>query len=82
MAKGHSLAVRERLYDAVAFGLWDIGRKLVALREAANLTQAEVARRAGMRQESLSRLEHGHGNPTLLTLRRIIKAMGYRPSEV
>jgi transcriptional regulator with XRE-family HTH domain len=40
------------------------------------LTQAEVAVRAGIRLETISRLENGHGNPTMATVRRILKALG------
>jgi DNA-binding phage protein len=35
-----------------------------------------VAARAKIRVETLSRLENGHGNPTLATVRSILRALG------
>jgi len=31
-----------------------------------------------MRPETLSRLENGHGNPTVRTVRRVLKALGVK----
>ena len=39
------------------------------------MTQAQVARRAGIRVETLSRLENGRGNPTLATVRMVLRAV-------
>ena len=48
-------------------------------REAAGLTLAEVSRRCGIDQPTLSRLETGHNkNPTLDTLWRYAAAVGRR----
>jgi DNA-binding XRE family transcriptional regulator len=48
-------------------------------REAAGLTLAQVARRCGIDQPALSRLENGHNkNPTLDTLWRYAAAVGRR----
>src|SRR5437588_5776522 len=48
-------------------------------REAVGLTLAEVARRCGIDQPALSRLENGHNkNPTLDTLWRYAAALGQR----
>ncbi len=45
-----------------------IAKSLVRERERANLSLAEVARRAGIAKSTLSQLEAGNGNPSLETL--------------
>ena len=67
---------REPHRDAVAFAHESIGREIARRRRAAHLTQALVAARAGIRIETLSRLENGRGNPTLKTVRAILRALG------
>lgn len=52
------------------------GRQLKHWRMAAGLTQQEVAKKSGVRVETVSRIECGLGNPTVGTLRAIIKAVG------
>ena len=47
-------------------------------RERAGLTQAELAERAGVTQSVVARLERGAGNPTFLTLERVLHAAGHR----
>jgi len=66
------------MQDAVEFGRQSIGRDLAAKRLAAKLSQAEVAARARIRVETLSRLENGRGNPTVGTVRKILRALGER----
>ncbi|WP_232320109.1 helix-turn-helix domain-containing protein [Herbidospora daliensis] len=56
----------------------DLGDRLREVRVARNLTQAEVAARAGISQPALSRIELGGGIPTLEMLDRIGRAMGVR----
>jgi len=46
-------------------------------RDKAGLTQAEVARRAGVPASMVSAYEHGRRQPTLPTLLRLLKAAGY-----
>lgn len=54
----------------------DIGKRLKELREYRNLTSKEVAIRAGITPQSLSRIENGHHDVVFTTLRRILAAMG------
>lgn len=47
-------------------------------RKSAGLTQAELAERAGVTQSVIARLERGGGNPTFVTLERVLHAAGHR----
>ncbi len=47
-------------------------------RKRAGLTQAQLAERAGVTQSVIARLERGGGNPTFLTLERVLHAAGHR----
>ena len=58
----------------------DLGRALRVRRRRAGLTQAVLADRAGIRLETLSRIENGHGNPTVATLKAILLGLD-GPSE-
>lgn len=51
---------------------------LVSARTAANLTQAELARRLGTTHSAVARLEGGRVSPSLATLRRYADATGTR----
>jgi DNA-binding Xre family transcriptional regulator len=53
-----------------------VGRRLRELREARNLGSKELAERAGITPQSLSRIEHGHHDVVFTTLQRILAAMG------
>jgi ribosome-binding protein aMBF1 (putative translation factor) len=61
---------------AAAYILASIAREIVADRKAAGLTQQDLAARAGIRQETLSRIESGKHTPTLKTLKKIDRALG------
>lgn len=50
-------------------------RRLVGRRRAAGLTQAELARRAGVRVETLNRLERGRTTPDFGTVRKLVEAL-------
>lgn len=49
---------------------------LVQSRRRAGLTQAEVARRARTSQPVISAYEHGRRDPSVTTLRRLLRATG------
>jgi transcriptional regulator with XRE-family HTH domain len=49
---------------------------LTQARKRAGLTQAELARRAGTSQPVISAYEHGRRDPSIETLRRLVRAAG------
>ena len=52
-----------------------IARDLIRERRAAGLSQQQLADAAGLRQETLSRIESGKHSPTVRTLRKIEAAI-------
>lgn len=60
---------------AVEYARASLARKLILARRAAGLSQAELAQRAGVRPETISRLEHGKHTPDARTFARIEKAL-------
>jgi DNA-binding XRE family transcriptional regulator len=62
---------------AVAFARSTIARRIIRDRRAAGLTQAELAARAGVREETINRLEkakHIPGETTFAKIDRALKA--------
>lgn len=59
-----------------------LGDRLRGLRKEQNLTQAALAARAGIGNEFISRLEHGHGSPSLDTLGKLASALRVPISEL
>jgi transcriptional regulator with XRE-family HTH domain len=51
---------------------------LRAARRRADLTQAQLAARAGVSQAEVARLERAGSNPTAATLERLLRATGHR----
>lgn len=72
-AKLAERAEREAQADNLA-----TARALVAARNREGLTQAEVAQRMGTTQSTVARLEGGKGTPSLRSIQRYAKAIGYR----
>jgi len=58
-------------YPAVASARIVLARQILRRRQAAGLTQRELAKRAGVRVETLSRLEHGKHSPNVATVDKI-----------
>lgn len=59
------------------------GERVRAIREAAGLTQQEVAKAAGMPYQALAKIERGAtDNPTLRTIRALAKALGVGAGEL
>ena len=58
------------------------GRNVRRLRDAAGVSQEELAFRAGMKRTYLSDLERGTRNPSVRALGRIAEALNVEPSEL
>lgn len=61
--------------DPSLFRLKSLGLTLRQRRRRARLTLSEVAVRAGIRLETLSRIENGRTNPSVATVRAILQAL-------
>jgi DNA-binding XRE family transcriptional regulator len=59
-----------------------LGQRLRALRLAAGLTQAELARRTGIHRPNIARVEAGRHTPSLETLARLAAAIGVKTERV
>ncbi len=58
-----------------------LAEKLVRRRRAAGLSQAELARRAGIRPETLNRIERGRTTPDFATVRKLVVAINAAERE-
>ncbi|MDY0903798.1 helix-turn-helix transcriptional regulator [Pedobacter sp. CFBP9032] len=54
-----------------------IGIKIKSLRENKNIKSSDLASRAGLTAQTISRIENGHTDLSFATLRKILAAMGY-----
>lgn len=52
-----------------------MARKIIPARKAVGLSQAGLARKAGIRVETLNRLEKGKHTPDLATMEKINRAL-------
>lgn len=73
LAEAEAQAEYDRLADE-----FEMARELIAARHRAGLTQAEVAQRMGTSQSTIARLESGGRQPSMQTVQRYAKALGYR----
>ena len=62
-------------YPAVEYARASLARKILRQRRAAGLTQADLARRAGIRPETLNRIERGKATPGAATVLKIMRAI-------
>lgn len=67
----------ERQEYAVAETALDLASVLYHLRQEQGLTQHEAAKRAGLQQQAISRLENAATNIQLGTLQRYLGALGF-----
>ena len=51
---------------------------VISARNAADLTQKQLAQRSGVSQANISKIENGNSHPSLSTLKRIAGALGKR----
>jgi ribosome-binding protein aMBF1 (putative translation factor) len=61
--------------DAVAYARASLARKIIRDRRAAGLSQAELARRAGIRIETLNRIERLKLTPSVATVEKIDRGL-------
>lgn len=66
---------KEGLYPARQTTWVLLAQEIITRRRAAGLTQVELARRAGIRHETISRLESGKHAPTVRTVDKIDAAL-------
>jgi DNA-binding XRE family transcriptional regulator len=59
-----------------------LAERLVLRRRAAGLSQIELARRAGVRPETLNRIERGRTTPDFATVRKLVVAMNAIDQEL
>ena len=67
-------------YPAREHTLASIGRSIVRHRRRLGLTQVELAHRAGIRPETLNRIEQGKVSPSIRTVEKIDRALKSGPS--
>ena len=60
---------------ALPYARASLARKIIRRRQAAGLTQVELARRAGIRPETLNRLEQCRHTPTIATVDKLDRAL-------
>jgi len=60
----------------------DVGKKFKMLREKAGFTQESLAKKLGIRVNTISRIENDHNLPTLETLLGMSRAFGMSLDEM
>ncbi len=60
----------------------ELGRRIAALREAAGLTQRELARRLQLTQSALSRIESGQRRLSAAQASQVARTLGIDPGEL
>jgi DNA-binding XRE family transcriptional regulator len=62
-------------YPAIPYARASLARKLIRRRCAAGLTQEELAKRARVRLDTVSRIERAASSPDVSTVEKIIRAL-------
>ena len=68
-------------FPAVEYARVSLARKVIKARRQAGWTQVELARRAGIRPETLNRIEKGRTTPDTATMVKIEQALESLQSE-
>lgn len=75
--------LKEQLKDSEFKKEWDaleaefsLFQALIDARESSGLSQSELARKTGIAQGDISKIENGNGNPSIKTLKRLAQGMG------
>ena len=71
-AEGPAAVAELRMYET----RYRLASDLIGRRQALHMTQQQLAAAAGIRQSEISRIESGHGNPTLKTIGALARALG------
>ena len=59
-----------------------MGEKLKAARQAAGLTQGQLAEKVGVSQRDISRWENGHREPGVLIVKKMAQTLGCSMDEL
>ena len=59
----------------------DVGKRVINLRNRANISGNQLAAKSGVSQSGINRIERGEQFPTTETLERICKALGITLAE-
>jgi ribosome-binding protein aMBF1 (putative translation factor) len=68
-------------YPAVEYARASLARRIIKARRRAGLSQADLARRAGIRPETLNRIEKGRTTPAVATIAKIEHALESAPAD-
>jgi ribosome-binding protein aMBF1 (putative translation factor) len=68
-------------YPALPYARASLARKIIRRRQSAGLSQVALARRAGIRPETLNRLEQGRHTPTVATVDKLDRALAEAEAE-
>lgn len=60
----------------------EIGRKIKKARQKVEMTQADVAKKAGIHVNYFARIERGEENPSIEIIEKIAKALKVKSSEI
>lgn len=75
-------AYKPREIALAAAGMQSLGKRIATMRKAAGMTQAELARAAGIGRVTQIRIERGEQSPRYETLMMIAKALGRPAGEL